>query len=200
MTKNDIVHLLAEKRGYRRCLVLRTALTGPDCNVDPKRFDVYTEIKYECEGTPGKGIPRDNIAFGHSFDVALLDPWHTYEASLRDLQTAFNLLPSGGALVCHDCWPHKEETTHPDGWHACLEGKEWSGQTFRAWADFVNGRSDLRHCTVDVDYGVGIAIKEPSAVRSISFWKSVDYPKLNTPAGQLFLNLCTVPEFIAWSA
>lgn len=163
MNKNDIVHLLAANRGYRRCLVLRSQLTGPDCAVDPNQFDVFHQCVYKCPGSE-HGSPftplYEELLESNEYDIALLDPWHAYDTSRRDLEEAFFVLSDGGALVCHDCWPHKEETTHPNAF-ACLEGKEWSGQTFAAWVDFVIA-NDVRYWTVDTDYGCGVAIKEPS--------------------------------------
>jgi hypothetical protein len=189
MTKSDIVHWLAMQRGYRRCLVLRTPLTGQDCAVDPKLFDTYTEIKYRCPGAEGgsQGVTLQPC------DIALIDPWHSYDCSMRDLQAVFAALAPGGALVCHDCWPHKEETTHPDGGHRCLEGKEWSGQTYRAWVDFVLGRDDLRYCTVDTDFGCGVAFKEPGLFVCRPLVQPT-YQQLAGPQRHL-LNLITPKEF-----
>lgn len=153
MNKSDIVHLLAEKRGYRRCLVLRTPLTGPDCAVDPKRFDTYTEIKYRCPGSK-RGVEGVTL---QPCDVALIDPWHSYSSSLRDLRAVFNVLSPGGALVCHDCWPPDDpKIIDPDGFPTPTQ--PWSGVTYQAWVDFVT-TNDVSYCTVDTDYGVGVAFK-----------------------------------------
>ncbi len=157
MNKSDIVHLLAEKRGYRRCLVLRTPLTGPDTRIDPARFDVLHQIIYD---PPGKPMAAGEY-LGPQPDIIFLDPWHTYDASMRDLRWAWEMIPAGGAIVCHDCHP-RNSNLDPDGWRDALEGKPWSGQTFVTWADFVWQHEGHRYLTVDTDYGVGVIIKGPA--------------------------------------
>ena len=133
-------------------------MTGPDCQVDvglKRSVDEVKQVVYKCPAVPG-GIEFSEIEFPE-FQIALLDPWHSYEASLRDLQTVYARLPEGGALVCHDCWP-REEITKPDGWDACMRGGEWSGETWRAWIDFATWAS-VPYWTVDADYGCGVIFK-----------------------------------------
>ncbi len=59
MNKNDIVHLLAARFGFRRYLELRTPYTGPDCAVEERRFDSVTRILYQSP-ISAAGVPRDS--------------------------------------------------------------------------------------------------------------------------------------------
>ncbi|WP_141700680.1 class I SAM-dependent methyltransferase [Methyloceanibacter superfactus] len=112
---------------------------------------------------PGdRRLPRTDGARRFAFDIALVDPWHEYGTSWRDLNEAFRLLPAGGTLVVHDCLPDRAEIAGPD-----YRPGEWCGRTFEAYVDFVHGRNDLTFYTVDCDYGCGVIRKKPpvSALR-----------------------------------
>jgi hypothetical protein len=95
-------------------------------------------------------------ADGHVIDIALIDPFHAYEQSLRDLTEGFRLISEGGTLVVHDCLPPRAELAQPK----FIPG-EWCGVTYQAFIDFVNNREDLEFYTVDTNYGCGIIHKQP---------------------------------------
>jgi hypothetical protein len=98
----------------------------------------------------------DQIAAeGLTFDIILVDSWHEYETSWRDLNAAFRLIGEGGILVVHDCLPPCAELAGPD----FMPG-EWCGVSYQAYIDFVTGRDDLAFYTVDVDYGCGVVLKK----------------------------------------
>lgn len=201
MNKSGIVHLLADRLGLQRCLVIRTPLTGPDCAVDPKRFDAYSEWHYKCpESHRIGGVEYDPILFYSSKpEIVLLDPWHWYEESTRDLLDAWRNIPPGGAIVCHDCWP-REEITEKNGWDACLRGGEWSGETFKAWMDFTSGTG--LYCTVDSDYGCGVMVKGSSATtpdyKLRGEWFNNKSWKFLAGEGKSLLNLLDVSQFVSW--
>jgi hypothetical protein len=158
--KNELVNLLVKRQRHRRCLVLRTPFTGQDCSIDGARLDLLAYVVYRCPQSKSGVDWSDELLAALQFDVAILEPWHTRECSLRDLQTVFDLLPAGGALVCHDCFPDSEEVTSPDGWHACLAGKPWCGETFAAWVDFIACNwPSASYRTIMADCGLGVAIK-----------------------------------------
>jgi hypothetical protein len=107
-------------RGYRRYLELCCASTGwryaeidrsklPDCRRliyrCPDEFDDGLPVDYR-SGTLDIGACLDKIAAeGRSFDIVLVDSWHEYATSWRDLSEAFRLIGAGGMLVVHDCLP-----------------------------------------------------------------------------------------------
>ena len=105
----------------------------------------------------------DRIAAeGLAFDIVLVDPWHEYETSRRDLDAAFKLIGPGGTLVVHDCLPPRAEIAGPD-----FTPGEWCGVTYQAYIDFVTGRDDLAYYTVDIDYGCGVIEK----IGAPPFWR-----------------------------
>jgi hypothetical protein len=92
----------------------------------------------------------------------------------------YEALADGGVLVVHDCLPVSELAASPNR----VEG-DWNGLTYKAYLDFVLARDDLDYCTVDVDYGCGIIIKNrtldflPDRSLSVfgselpSYWRSI---------------------------
>ena len=83
-----------------------------------------------------------------------MDGWHTYDCTIRDLTLAYDLLADGGVLVVHDCLPPTELMASP----AWVPGS-WCGVVYKAFLDFVLARNDLDYCTVNLDYGCGIIVK-----------------------------------------
>jgi hypothetical protein len=82
------------------------------------------------------------------YDIILVDPWHEYDTSSRDLGVAFDLIDEGGILVVHDCLPPNAAVATPGFVPGC-----WCGLTYKAYLDFVCGRRDLNYQTIDTDYG-----------------------------------------------
>lgn len=95
----------------------------------------------------------DQVVSNHAgqIDLAVVDPFHTYDSSTACLDRCLRLLRSGGLLVVHDCVPPPEMIS-PEP----LE-REWSGVTFAAFRDVMIQRQ-LPWCTLDTDYGIGIAV------------------------------------------
>jgi hypothetical protein len=173
LTKAHIVGRLAALKGYRRYLELCTPTTGLFyADVHRSRFDVCHRLMYRCPNDFTDGMEIEYRSAGLDiaecleqirngnlrYDIILVDPWHDYDTSLRDLSEAFELIPIGGTLVVHDCLPPTEESTNPDGIVDPIAGG-WAGLTHRAYLDFVLGRSDLRYFTVDADWGCGVIRK-----------------------------------------
>jgi hypothetical protein len=172
--KVDIVHRLMAVFGYRRYLEVCTPMTGFRYrDIDRARLDTSRRLMYRCPAEYDDGLPidirsasleigdgLDRLAREATFDVALVDPWHEYATSLRDIQTALALLSPGGALVVHDCLP-------PDEYFARTEftGEPWCGVTYQAFLDVVIARRDLAYCTVDADFGCGVIRKVPARMQ-----------------------------------
>ncbi len=199
LTKNEIVLRLAAHFGYREYLEFRTPWTGPDCAVNPTHFHSYARVLYRTpvapEGSERQGC-LDGIA-AHSFSIALLDPWHSYDQSRADLEDVFAKLAPGGAMVVHDCWP-REEITRPDGWQVIPERGEWSGETYAAYVDFVTSRTDLDYLTVDADFGCGIVFKRPGAAtdaRLVEAWQANRSHGWLQGDGHALLRLVSAAEF-----
>jgi hypothetical protein len=87
-------------------------------------------------------------------DIVFVDPWHTYDDSLRVLQLGYGMVSPGGYLVVHDCNPGQSEFTVmlPEHCAVC-----WCGDTWRAFVDFTaNLPADTEWWTLASDLGVGV--------------------------------------------
>ena len=186
LMKAEIVGRLAALNGYRRYLELCTPTTGLFyADVHRSSFEVCHRLMYRCpdDFTDGMDIEYrsagldiaeclERMRHGNlRYDIILVDPWHDYDTSLRDLREAFELIPTGGTLVVHDCLPPTEDSTNPHGiWDPIARG--WAGLTHRAYLDFVLGRSDLTFYTIDADWGCGVIRKTGDATdHADSSWK-----------------------------
>jgi hypothetical protein len=113
-TKVDLVHLLAASRGYRHYLEICTPTTGTTySSVDQSRFATSMRLMYRCpsdfeDGAPiDFRVPDDDVTpalaemqrAGARFDVALVDSWHEYAPSWRDIVEVYARMMSGGAMV-----------------------------------------------------------------------------------------------------
>ena len=173
LTKFEIVGRLAALHGYRRYLELCTPTTGLFyAHVQRSRFDVCQRLMYRCPDDFDDGLDIEYRSAGvdiadclerirtgdRRYDIILVDPWHDYDVSLRDLRAAFELVPGGGSIVVHDCLPPTEESTNPHGIRDPVAGG-WAGLTHRAYVDFVLGRDDVTYYTIDADWGCGVIRK-----------------------------------------
>lgn len=164
--KIDLVNELAAVHGYRSYLEICTATTGHHyAEVDRSRLTTCQRLSYLCPPGFDDGMAIDHRsegrdiwrclrairASGLTFDVMLVDPFHEYRESARDLRAALSLLSPGGTIVVHDCRPGDEAMAAPafhDGF--------WCGVTYQAYLDLVLETAALEFCTVDTDCGCGI--------------------------------------------
>jgi hypothetical protein len=89
-----------------------------------------------------------------SYDVILIDSWHTHQSALEDLDGAWMLLRPGGFIVVPDCNPATEDLASPDD-----RAGDWCGETYRAYLDFLAFRRDVAFSTVDTANGCGVIRK-----------------------------------------
>ena len=106
MHKAGIVNRLAAVHGYRHYLELCTRSTGRQyAEIDRSLFTTCKRLMYRCPDGPRDGmevdylssdldisecldaIRRDNLIF----DIALIDPFHEYGTSWRDIDEGFML-------------------------------------------------------------------------------------------------------------
>ena len=85
------------------------------------------------------------------YNVILVDPFHEYEPSARDLRVAVDLLKPTGTIIVHDCLPRDGTIAVPE----YIDGF-WCGVAYKAYLDFVLAGESLIFCTVDTDYGCGV--------------------------------------------
>jgi SAM-dependent methyltransferase len=170
--KTDLIHLISKRLKLRNYLELCTPTAGRRYGeIDRARFYTARRLMYIATGFDD-GLPIDykiadfNIEdavtelklSADKVDICLVDAFHTYDCTNRDLTCAYELLADGGVLVVHDCCPPDEAWASPT-----FAPLNWSGESYRSYLDFVFSRDDVDYCTVDVDYGCGIIFKNRTA-------------------------------------
>lgn len=174
MTKADIVNALAAKHGFRRYLEICTPTTGGAFGkIDRDILPFAHRLMYACPFSHSDALPIDYrtrepssskvvelIAGTFStpvYEISLVDSYHTYEATTRDLIGAWLLLRENGIIVVHDCAPDDPALSRPE----FREGS-WYGVSYAAFIDFVLQRRDIAYYTVDTDSGCGVIFKNPA--------------------------------------
>ena len=230
-TKVDLINELSAIHGYRKYLEICTPTTGNMYGaIDRARYSTCHRLMYRCPAEFNDGLPIDfrssNLDISEcvkavrakdlTYDVILVDPFHEYEPSARDLREAVDLLNPAGTIIVHDCFPRDGTIAVPQ----YIDGS-WCGVTYKAYLDFGLARKDLIFCTIDTDYGCGVIRRNASlsmvqrivrrALRMIAHddrsyvakqWMRAgnDYDAafklLQMHSGPL-LNLVTVDEFLA---
>ena len=114
----DLINELAAIHGYRSYLEICTYTTGRlYADLDRGRFTISHRLMYRCPESFDDGLPIDFRsasseiatqltalrASGVTYDLILVDPFHDYEQSLRDLRAARGLLAANRTIVVHDC-------------------------------------------------------------------------------------------------
>ncbi len=215
--KTDIVKYLSDRNGYRSYLEICTASTGREfAKIDPSRFDICHRLMYRCPDDFTDGLAIDfRIATldstpcveelhrqGRRYDIILVDPWHEYDSSYRDLKNAISLVSDNGSIVVHDCLPPTDDIISPT-----FTPGSWCGVTFMAYIDLVTQNKALRYRTIDTDFGCGviqlckdIPIDVPAAL--LDAWKErsgdpKEAFRLMRDNKQVLLRLVSVDEFIA---
>lgn len=166
----EVVNLLSALHGYDTFLEISTQTTGGEFSkADSSRLKA-DRLAYNIEGEFDDGAP---IAFRSGnldiaacvaelrrrnarYDIILVDPFHDYACSYRDIELALFLLKNNGSIVVHDVLPPSAgKLISP----TFVRGS-WCGVTFIAFIDFLM-KEDLQFCTVDCDFGCGIIRKMP---------------------------------------
>lgn len=165
-TKVDLINELAAIRGYRTYLEICTPTTGNMyIGIDRTLYSTCHRLMYRCPAAFDDGLPIDVRSVNQDildcvealqaksmkYDVILVDPFHEYAPSARDLRAAVDLLSRGGTIVVHDCFPRDAAIAGPD-----YIGGSWCGVTYKAYLDFVLASARLKFCTIDADHGCGV--------------------------------------------
>ena len=152
----DLINELVAIHGYRSYLEICTYTTGRLYgDLDRRFFTISHRLMYRCPEGYDDGLPIDFRsasseiatqltalrASGVTYDLILVDPFHDYEQSLRDLRAARSLLTAKGTIVVHDCRPPDRELASPE----FLVGA-WCGVTYKAYLDFMLEAAPVLHC------------------------------------------------------
>lgn len=166
LQKYDMINALAKKNGYQSYLEICTTSTGGRFwKLDRKQLHVCHRLLYRC---PEQFEDGDEITYRSAnesienllpsdpwYDIVFVDPWHTFECSMRDLQAGLSVLREDGVMIVHDCCPPKRECASLQPAEGC-----WCGVTYCAYIELLMSRCDLIYYTVDTDYGCGVVKKK----------------------------------------
>jgi len=143
----DLINELVAIHGYRSYLEICTYTTGRLYgDLDRGPFTISHRLMYRCPEGYDDGLPIDfrsatsEIALGVTYELILVDPFHDYEQSLRDLRAARGLLAANRTIVVHDCRPPDRELASP----VFLVGA-WCGVTYKAYLDFMLEAAPVLH-------------------------------------------------------
>ena len=210
MKKSDLLNALATKYDYRSYLEIGTPFTGNEFGrVTSPALSIRKRLAYWCGHDADKQAAtfrRDDLlldagkftAGSAKYALIFVDSFHTYECSMRDLLLARTLLTERGTIVVHDCNPDDEDLASP-----IYRPGAWCGTTYAAFIDFTLNSSDLVHCTIDDDVGLGIirqGLQRPYDDALKQIWErsraddALRY-KIFASLKQRLLNLVSVEQF-----
>jgi hypothetical protein len=211
----EVVNLLAEVHDFKRFLEISTATTGARFgDADKRNFELVHRLAYNIPAGFSDGLPIDfrsetldiesSVAqiqqSAQYYDIILVDPYHDYQSSRRDIETAFRLLTDDGILVVHDCLP----PAGGDLISPVFVPGPWCGLTFVAYVDFLMAH-DVAFQTVDCDFGCAVIAKArrgggfPNALRAA--WSAARHDperalKLLRDESDALLHLKTPQQFL----
>lgn len=156
--------LVAERRVGSVVAVTSLSTGNPALQrLDQSGLDLLVSLQYaerKQTSAPGARRPggladlRDRaaaMALWGRFDLAVVDPYHSYDSSSECLDIALELLRPGGVMLVHDCLPPLELTQE-----SFVDG-DWCGVTFAAFHDLCEARG-LHWFTLNADFGIGVAV------------------------------------------
>lgn len=176
-TKSELINYLGKKYNYQSYLEISTMTTGIKFDkIDNDIFkvkDLFLYYPNELQIIDEKEKRKDIDAVpetyyscfekfkDNKYDIILVDPFHTFEQSKTDIETAMKLISQNGIIVVHDCLPTDESIIGP------YKHGSWCGQTYEAFVDFKINNPNIQTYVVDIDYGCGIIIN--NSIRNIKY-------------------------------
>jgi hypothetical protein len=166
LRKSDIANLLGRKYNFRRYLEICSSTTGGQYSeVDRRQYTSCRRLIYR-SWRPRWSVPASDIlvrgqvigdaaltalAADAPYDLVFVDPYHTYQCSLRDIRLGLSLLAENGILMVHDCSPPGLAVAGPQ-----FRLGLWWGLTYAAFVDFTLAEPGIDFYTVDADCGCGL--------------------------------------------
>lgn len=158
MQAHELLRDVAEATNAKRCLIVTSEDTGNPLltNLGVAQFETLVSLQYGDLAQDGSAsayrpigqVAREARRLGQ-FDVAFLDPFHTYRSSLAAFRHIARRTRRHGWMVIHDCYPpydYASETFQPGS---------WCGSTYAAFRDFAL-TNDRAWFVVDDDFGLGL--------------------------------------------
>lgn len=159
MQAQGLVNLVAEGIRAKRCLALTARTTGNPAlrGILVEKFETFVSMQYDPDlvGRPegdwygSLDQAAQQIAGLEPFDVAFVDPFHSYRSSIRALDIVARRVRPTGWIIVHDCLPPHALTTP-----RFVQG-QWCGSTYAAFRDFA-AQGERAWFVVDTDFGLGV--------------------------------------------
>ena len=152
MKRSKIINMYIEKYDYKSYLEIGISngknFKSINCDskigVDPCAYFKSRDI---LEKTSDEFFANNKL----KFDIIFIDGLHHSGQVYRDIKNSLNVLNDGGAIICHDMNPTREEIQIVP-----RISRTWTGDCWKAWVLLRSERKDLEMFVVDTDYGCGI--------------------------------------------
>lgn len=203
--KTDIINWFGKEYGYTSFLEISTSTTGNRFDqVDSDIFIIKECLNYKVDilshrkrnidhNFPILNYDEHLIRIGDKkFDVILVDSFHTFEQSAKDIYIATQLLAKNGVIIIHDCNPMMKRLIGE------YHKGPWCGQTYEAFIQFHLANPTMEIATVDIDHGCGIirpdiTVNSRFTLKNSSRLKKWNFFDKNRKG---LLNLITVDQFV----
>jgi hypothetical protein len=178
LTKAQVIHHLSERCNYQSYLEICTNLTGNYyAEIEQSKFTTCHRLMYRCPDDFNDGLKIDFRSSNNDltecihaiesenlrYDIILVDGWHEYKTTIRDIKLALKLMKKGGVVIVHDCLPIHKSLATPR-----YKGNYWLGVAYKAYIDFViEHHNHIDYYTIDTDCGCGL-IREKDPIYGLS--------------------------------
>lgn len=167
MQRYDIINKIIKDNGFKSYLEIGVC-NPDDCfnriqceskdSVDPGVEFSVNPVKYKLTSDDFfaqlEAAKLDKPA-DYKWDVIFIDGLHISTQVKRDVINSLRHLNTGGYILLHDCNPPEIFYAREDYY---VNGRQqpWNGTVWKVIYELRATRSDLRVCTVNTDWGVGI--------------------------------------------
>lgn len=104
----------------------------------------------------------------YKWDVVFIDGLHISTQVKRDVENSLNHLNPNGFILLHDCNPPEIFYAREDYYVNGVQ-RPWNGTVWKVIYDLRTSMNNLKVCTVNTDWGVGIVKRTDTYSRDVSF-------------------------------
>jgi hypothetical protein len=152
MTKEDIINKIIKIFNHTSYLEIgvQNGLSFKKINIKEK-VGVDPKMQYKDDNLYEMTSDEYFTNYKKMYDIIFIDGLHEASQCLKDIINASQALKPGGHIVCHDMLPSSKAMQQVP-----RIAKEWTGNSWKAWATIKKENPSLNMFIVDCDYGVGI--------------------------------------------
>jgi len=162
---NTIFNDLHKKQNFTDVLFIRTPGTGgwmdhmlldkPEINITRITYQIDDNLNNNTNILEHSKLESHLISLNKKFDLIIIDPYHRYYESNKDLLMLPSFMTDNGILISHDCFPCKKEYGSPN----FIPGS-WSGVTYVCLVELAYANPGCWYAVIANDTGVGIMSKQ----------------------------------------